>query len=194
VSVLDFILGRQEAGLRKQGYITPPASASDNFNSGITHWTTQQGTVWNINSNGLAGGTGSTECSAYYKDQILAANQFATAKIVAAGPSCQAGVSVRCTGTGASTKFYGYYGGSNVGSELFKVVNGVKTSLQTGGANFAANDIVRIEVSGTSITCKRNGATTLTTTDSDVTGAGYGGAPFYSNDASYIDDWSAGDL
>jgi hypothetical protein len=150
--------------------------------------------IWNIGGTGLAGGSGSAECNGYYKDQVLPDNQFSTTTIIVSGPSCNAGVSVRCSGTGATTKFYGYYGGSNLGSQLFKVVNGVKTNLATGGVNFAANDVVRIEASGSSITCKRNGSTTLTATDTDIPTGSYAGAAFFSNDATYIDNWTGGGL
>jgi hypothetical protein len=57
---------------------------------------------------------------------------------------------------------------------LTKLVDGVSTSLATlaGSVNFA--DVLRLEVMGSTLTFKQNGATVLTANDSDITGGSPG--------------------
>lgn len=53
--------------------------------------------------------------------------------------------------------------------------------------------IVRLEASGTTISCKINGSTVLSATDSSIT-SGSVGIASYSGYYTYMDDWSGGNL
>ena len=84
--------------------------------------------------------------------------------------------------------------------QLFAVSNaGAYTQIGTNitlGANFAANDVMRLEVSGTALTVKFNGSTVRSATDSTFsTGQpGVGGWAQSNSDVLFTKSWSGGDL
>jgi hypothetical protein len=60
-------------------------------------------------------------------------------------------------------------------NRLFKMVNGVKTVLSTSVGTVTTNDVVALQVIGTTITCIKNGKVVVSITDNSLTKAGKGG-------------------
>jgi hypothetical protein len=120
-------------------------------------------------------------------------NHYAQAK-VAAAPNAAGErflqVCVRCSA--AANTYYAFRSDSG-SSVIFKMVAGTPTNITTGGAAFALNNVVRLEVSGTSLTAKIDGATTLTGTDADIA-TGDPGFGIHSNNTPRLDDFEAGDI
>lgn len=79
---------------------------------------------------------------------------------------------------------------------LIKRVNYGYVELRAAARTFNVNDILRLEVSGTTLTCKQNGTAFWTATDSDITSGNPGVADQSANasDFSAGDDWEGGDL
>jgi hypothetical protein len=96
------------------------------------------------------------------------------------------GTGVRCQAA-ASQDYYGYYGASSV-SCLFENDGATWTQLGSNGNAFAATNVIRLTVSGTTLTPNINGSTTGTPgAQTDATFAnGVPGAVGYNNDASVM--------
>lgn len=80
---------------------------------------------------------------------------------------------------------------------LQKLVNYSVTQLVVGSLVLVANDVLRLEASGTTITAKHNGATLTSVTDSShsagspgISGAGCASSGTY----TLLDDWEGADL
>jgi len=108
------------------------------------------------------------------------------------------GVGVRMSGSGATADGYFYGGGSN-GTYMYKVINGAYTTFGSSGDAVEADDVLKITVSGTTITAYKNGSidtsvgTSGTATDSDLSSGKAGIGGYYSG-GNYVPDWSGGDL
>ena len=79
---------------------------------------------------------------------------------------------------------------------LIKLVSFSYVLMRAAGRTFNVNDILRLEVSGTTLTCKQNGTAFWTATDSAITSGNPGVADQSENasDFSAGDDWEGGDL
>lgn len=130
---------------------------------------------------------------AFYSGASFGNDQYSEVVI---GVHNQEGISVRASGTGGSRNCYYAQAFSAFGWELYKIVAGTETSLANdfggGSAVFAATDVIRLEVTGTTLTLKKNGSTLTMTTD----GALASGSPgVMSFDASgRLDSWEGGDF
>lgn len=82
-------------------------------------------------------------------------DQYSQVVIKAVSASELIGPGVRLAAPAVAT-YYGYYGGS-VDSYLFKSVAGVWTQLGATGGPFAVNDVIRLEVEGTTLRPMKNG-------------------------------------
>lgn len=131
----------------------------------------------------------SQECGAYWNADSFANDQYSEAVIdsVNNGDS-YIGVGVRMSAGG---NYYGAYS-NNVGSTLFKLVDGSYTELDTGPL-FEASDVVRLEVIGTSLKVYLNDEEIMSATDSTHS-SGAAGIIGYSNQGNDITSWEGGDL
>lgn len=189
---------------------TPPVAAtySDNFDSYTTDgailygqgswlqednvqrvaYSASDGEVWS-NASG-------SQCATYYNG-ALANDQYSQAVVTTISFGASVGVVVRCSG-GSST-YYAYYSSSNA-AYMGKVVSGTWTSFGTVGTPFEADDIIKLEVEGTTIRAYKNGSldtsvgTNGVATDAAIS-SGYAGVGGYgSSTISRIDNWEAGEL
>lgn len=181
------------------------ASATDNFNRADssdlgTNWSVQTGEgAWKIVSNQAEPSSLEGDAVENYNAITFANDQYSEATIkaltAAAGLGRGPGVACRC-----STSAHTYYRSiatttvSGDNHELLKVVAGSYTSLATADADFAINDVMRIEAQGTTIRTKKNGTTQISVTDSSIA-SGRGGVGYSSSaESAQLDDWAGGDL
>jgi hypothetical protein len=134
-----------------------------------------------IQSNELAnnGATGSTENCHYWSGDSFNSNHKASATYSNTS-SRFFGVACRIQ-SGGSADYYAFYG-RNAGSygerKLVEVTGGVAADLAADSTRLFLNDIISLEVSGSSLTPKINGSTVLSgpITDSTLTGGAPGPA------------------
>ncbi len=147
-----------------------------------------------INSNAVGPNKNNQECGAYWNADAFDAAQYATGTISSVGDSHDVGPAVRGA---ASGNYFGFYAAKFDASYLFKVVATVWTQLGSSGAEFALNDVVRLEADGTTITPKVNGVTLdppgAQTSTSLPTGAA-GLAGYHSGTTMLLDNWEGGNL
>ena len=76
--------------------------------------------------------------------------------------------------------------------EMWKIVGGATTQLGSTGADLVVNDVILIDATGTSITAKVNGTTSIgPITDSAIASGKAGVFGFDSSTGTAIDDWTA---
>lgn len=131
------------------------------------------------------------------------ADQYAQGVIHFTSSPNYVGVSVRNdtsdpngTSSNAKKQLYYFEVSPTTGDRYFaKKVAGTETQLGDSLVTVADSDLIRIEASGTTITCKINGSTIFTVTDSSLSSgaAGWGGE---GNGATsmFLDDWEGGNL
>ena len=154
------------------------------------NWTQSQGTV-GISSNAAVGTALNTWTGAYYSGQTWNADQFAQATISVTGAANLAlGPAVRGS---ASGNYYQFWCNTGSGASLDKFVAGARTVLTTAGAACAVNDVMRLEVVGSTLRAYYNGALLITWTDSALT-SGSPGVAFYNNSTAALVNWSGGNL
>lgn len=131
--------------------------------------------------------------TAFY-DAAFANDQYAEAKITQVGSAnMRMGVAVRASA--ADSYFFAVQPGVWF---VGKLVNYSFTQLSAGfGFTLTANDVIRLEVSGTSLTALVNGSAVSTVTDSSIA-SGSPGVMGTGGDASgtytLLDDWVGDDL
>lgn len=109
-------------------------------------------------------------------------------------------VVVRCSTSARTYYCAGVFGtlGGSVTYEIFKRVGGTKTTLgSTGTTTVNANDLIRLEISGTTLTFKVNGSTITTRTDSGIASGQAGFFMFADTGAqsdATLDDWQGDNL
>lgn len=177
--------------------VTDSFTRADNADLGADWSAVGSESAWAIATNKAAPSSQFSDCSEVYVSGSFADDQYAqgvlgtiTTDAAGQGP----GVLVR--GTTAARTYYGVVC-STQGTELRKLSGGVHSALATDATIWANGDVVRLEVSGTTLTVKRNGVTisALTTPDATIA-SGRPGLNFSSSSttACTIDDWEGGDL
>ncbi len=173
--------------------------AIDTFSSGSdqsltaysANWTNLVGSFW-VYATGHLTTNALLDVVARWNADTFADDQYAEA-VFTEMTGDYIGVAVRCAA--AAETYYGYLSGST-NSYLFKLVSGVNTNLGT-GAPFGAGDVIRLEVSGTTLTPKRNGAVADIgpVTDASIAG-GYAGVCGYGGlSANHrLTSWEGGNL
>jgi len=186
--------------------VTPGVAPSDTESESFTgvaaplsgSWT-QQRTSGTINKNGTGlgiGSVGAKDLFAYWSATSFANDQFSQARIAGglAGGSQWVQITVRASGSGdGSYNNYLFYTDGVAGAnhtEVAKNINGVQTALRSFPVTFAIGDIIRISVSGTTITCYKNGVPLGTVTDASLA-SGSPGVGVYGS-AVTVDDWQGG--
>lgn len=155
-------------------------------------WTLNDGN-FAINTNSVHSNAATVETGAHWNADTFNDNQYALGTIVAIGANPM-GVAVRAHATAAT--WYGFYSDTG-GSYLHKNVAGVWTQLGSTGAAFSVNDIIRIEVSGATVTPMRNGATISppgAQTDSAIASGSAGITGYNNSTSSRVDGWEGGNL
>jgi hypothetical protein len=178
------------------------ANATDDFNRANnadlgTNWTVFTGVApWSIVGNAVAPALASN-CAEYWEPTGFTTNQYSQATITAIsgnpGGDVGVGLLVRCAVGATTTYLCAVQTGTTV---LGKVVATTYTQIATTTATgFAVSDLVRLEVEGTTLRCKKNGGTVLTQTDSSIsteTRVGICYKPTLTD--ADLDDWEGGDL
>jgi len=169
-------------------------AAYDTFNrtnGGLgTNWTTAYGSALQISSNQVA--PSSSTQGAFWNAATLSADQFSEANVsVLAG---FAGVTVRMVSPGN-----GYICLELVNIvAIYKLTTGnIGSALATSSPTTSAFDTIRLEVSGTTLTCRMNGpngSATISTTDSSYANGSPGINSFFTGSGSFIDNWNGGNL
>jgi hypothetical protein len=119
-------------------------------------------------------------------------NQYAQIKLAKFASSSRVGVCVRANTTGT-----GYLLVASASEYLLiKRVSFSFVLLRAASLAFSVNDILSLEASGTTLTCKKNGTSFWTATDSDIASGNPGVADLSSNALDFTagDDWEGGDL
>lgn len=187
------------------------AIATDDFNRASL------GANWSQIANGIGGSisinssTRATGATGNYAENAAArwvgagtftANQYAAAKLLNfdfQSANYWAGVIVRASGdTDAARDFYYAIvqmdgGGPSYTTRVGKVVNGTHTSLANVGQAWSVNDVISLEVEGTSLRVFRNGTqiTGLNATDASLST----GAPgIILSQSFYLDDFEGGNI
>jgi hypothetical protein len=175
--------------------------ATDTFTTGTDQSLTAYSANWTANSGAFAvtastdtvradGGGG--EDMAHWNADTFDANQYAQVSITSVDSS-YIGVAVRCHASAATG--YGLYAGVTE-SYLYKIVSGTWTQIGSAGGAWSNSDVLRLEVSGTTLTPKRNGSTYSTIgaqTDSSIS-SGYAGLSGYEVSGGTGDNWEGGNL
>lgn len=164
------------------------------------NWTTAKG----ANSLGII----STQCGLvstfdiegnYYSAVSAPNDQYSQATIKTL-PSLEAAVTVRNITSGTTLNSYhagcnpNDFGGANTTSRIWKNVAGASTSLGTGSTTLAVGQVWRLEVSGTTLTFKINGAVEITLTDNALGSGQFGLFGASGTLIALFDDWEGGDF
>jgi RHS repeat-associated protein len=168
------------------GNVADPFTLSSN-------WTIQEG-KFQFNSGGLIGSTGGTDSRAVaYWTGSFGADQFAQLSLAALPANTDGlGPAVRVGSSGLN--YYAFYVTVlNPHFYLFKVVNGTLTVLAQGTRTSSVGDVLRLEVAGTTLTGKINGAVIATATDSSLQAGNPGIQGCVCNGGTtVVSNWSGG--
>lgn len=179
--------------------------ATDNFN-GTTgtalatysaSWTVNNG-AFAIQSNAVGSAAGGAiEGSARWNADTFNNNQYSQGTVLTPTALLYIGVTVRVSTSGATTWYL--YEVSSADRFLYKAVAGTLTELGTTPTGASANDVLRLEANGTTITPKRNGTTDTqvgAVTDSAIASgsAGIGGYNTAGTTDTRLDNWEGGNL
>lgn len=171
-------------------------------------WTQAALSARTLNVDGSGSGKASAidagfDIIAYDNSNTYSADQYAQVVIAGGLQSANnwAEVFVRCSGSGGTFAGYqfitdGAVGGGAAHTELWYYSGGVATLLRNFAVTFVTNDVMRIEVSGTTITCYQNGVSIGTQVDSHVAGPGAGGAGVFNTSSNNVllDTFESGNL
>lgn len=166
--------------------------ATDDFSGDLSAYTQVHTTSASIVSGALQG-VGSAETGVIRSAESFSSNQYSQFVVKSLTGVQYFSSSVRNTGTAAAGTLDCYRGsvGTSAGDTyISRVDNATATDLTSGTTSLALNDTLKTDVSGTTITLYRNGASILSTTDATYS-TGKPGIELY-NDA-IVDDAEFGD-
>ena len=168
------------------------------------NWSTVTGnSQLEVQSNQCEPSNYSVDCANRYNGITWPNNQYAqfTLKGMAPGSSSDVGLGIGLRfNTGGANSYYRLIPchTSNGNTEISKFVSGSYTQLASGAYNStpASGHVIYGEVQGTTLLCKQNGSTVLSTTDSSLSsgqaGVFYSGS--FSSGTAPLDDWLGGDF
>jgi hypothetical protein len=128
----------------------------------------------------------------YYNAVVWPNYQYAQIKLTALNGDADSGMgpAVRVQSSGSAY----FCQGNTTDTRLYKVVGGTFTQLGPTAGACAVNDVLYIEVQGTSLTVKQNGSTIIgPVTDSDISTGNAGLWAFIAGNPAG-DDWEGGDF
>jgi hypothetical protein len=156
------------------------------------NWTVTNNGI-NISSNNFIGATGGVNQVAYWSASSFSSSQFSQVTLTALnGVSDFPGVAVLLSGSGGSTQ--GYNCVEDTTNIFIQKISGTSnTTLASAATTGATGDILRLEVApGGTLTCYKNGVSTLTTTDTSYA-SGQPGLFLFGSIAT-SKNWSGGNL
>ena len=157
-------------------------------------WTTTAGSIGVVSNRAQNTGASLSVTDARAESALATSDQYAQITCIRNTPDTSqdaARVCARFSETARTHYFVGLLGNNTY--QIFRRVLGTATSLASGSYTWANNDVLRIEVSGATITLKVNGSTVASATDSNITSGLYTGIGFA--DIVYqSDNFEAGDL
>jgi hypothetical protein len=147
-----------------------------------------------IVSNVVKGASGGgNECGSYWNADTPNNDQYAQIRVTFNSGDYGAGPAVRIS-TSVNT-FYVLWVNDRYTVILWKRLNGNWTNLGTYSVPFInSGDLLRLEVSGTTLTPIIAGTTYATKTDSDIASGMVGMMCNYNNGYTSLDDWEGGNL
>jgi len=164
-----------------------------NFSS-YANWTVNSGSLQVLQATDDVRPNSNNEDAAHWNADAFGADQYSLGTITAAANNIYIGVAVRAAASGAT--YYGWYGEGVGVNYLHKNVSGTYTDIASEGTSWAVNDLLKLVVSGTTLTPTKNGGSTGTPgvqTDSSIS-SGYAGLVGYGTGATRIDDWEGGNV
>lgn len=187
------------------------ASASSSFTG--TENPLSEGGVWSTLSawwsttrkaNGLACAVLANDCARRYTGVTFSADQASQVTLQAVPGGGQLWFQYVMCRMNSVASCYLLTTAPDVGANIIQLYklndSGTYTQIGTNitlGANMAANDVMRLEVLGTALTCKYNGSTVRTATDSTLASGQPGCGGWVQNagsDVVIVKDWSATDI
>jgi hypothetical protein len=145
-------------------------------------------------SDTAASSSAQVEEGVWWNATTFANDHFAEVTITQTASNAFIGPAVRVSSGG---NYYGFYA-DNSGWYLIAVVGGVWSSLDSGTGGFANNDVVRLEVEGTTLRAlvTRSGTQTewANVTDSSLSSGSAGLTSWANNTDGRLDDFTAADL
>jgi hypothetical protein len=169
-----------------------PASDTFTRSNGTlgANWTDVIG-VTQLFSNHAAGNSAGSRSGAIWNADVFANDQYSEVILgTAIGTSAYSGAMVR----GTTGQFYGCYT-DTANAYLVAYYSGASHTLATHASpGYVVGDTLRLEASGTTLTCYRNGASSNTAADSHIA-SGSAGVYFYGNLGAVGDtNWTGGNL
>jgi uncharacterized protein YjdB len=182
----------------------PPGSATENF-SGTAgplsgSWTQQRSSLGTVNKSGSGVGDASVtgkDLFAFWSATTFSNDQSSQLKIAGGlkSGSQYAKAIVRASRTGSAYNAYIFTTDGTAGyghTELWKAVAGTLTRLRTFSTGFNTGDVMRIEVTGQTITCYAKGVAIGTYSDASLA-SGSPGVGVHGSSVT-IDDWAGQSL
>lgn len=173
---------------------------SDNFtraNSGTlgANWSDALGNTlpWSIISN--QAGTPGGPVQEYWSANAFTNNQFSKATFTTMIASANEEVGVRMSAVAGTTYLCGYRQSVDaVNYVVRKLVAGTQTVLSDTSTVVTLNDVVEIDAVGTTITCKVNGSSIFSGTDSSIASGSAGIIANSTGSTALMSNWSGGNL
>ena len=177
--------------------------ATDVFTSASDQTLTAYSANWTNNHNvfqvvgatdRVRANTASADCMAHWNADAFNNAQYAQGVITL--EFNDGGVAVRCHASAATGYALTSSNFSTGTTYLYKYVTGTYTEISHNTEAWASSDTVRLEVSGTTLTPKRNGALSSigTQTDSAISSGSAGLAGYNNVNQIQIDNWEGGNL
>lgn len=166
-------------------------SLTDNFNRADANPIGGNWTTWptlaalRIVSNQLANAGSAADSGAYYSGSSWNNDQSSQyTAVTASSDDKDYGPAVRISSSVNSGYFVGCTSGAG---KIYKFVGGSFSQIQSGGAAWSTNDLIKLDATSTTIAFTRNGGADMSTTDSSIS-SGSPGAFMYLV-AGRLDDW-----
>ena len=162
------------------------------------NWTLNSGN-FAINTNAIAPNASTTECAAGWNADTFNNDQYSQGTVsVTNGQTHAIGVACRCSTSGGTATYYGWYSDTGQANAAFlhKSVTGTWTQLGSTGARWTNGLAIRLEITGTTLRPMRAGATDAigTQTDSAIASGRAGLSGYGVGTSVRLDDWEGGNL
>ena len=161
------------------------------------NWSVNTG-AFVINTNGVCTNSADAECGAGWNADTFDNDQYALGTLVDTASQYHLfGVAVRVHTDGTTDTYYGFYTNVTGGNQLFRQVAGTWSQLGSEGTVGANGQIIRLSVSGTTLTPTINGVTTNTPgaqTDNSIASGRAGLSGYSAGTANRLDNWEGGNL
>ena len=162
---------------------------ADNASLG-SDWTAIRGTnPYDVFSNSARCNGASAENASIYTPFTPANDQWAEATVVARSADAYIGPVVR----GSSNNYYIFYGDTG-NRALYRIVSGTATSLASSATGFAINDVIRLEVEGTTLRAYVNGVLWTSLTDSSLASGNAGIGTWSNSNQGRLDTFRADNI